>query len=98
MGVTKTHVPGRFDAPEVDHIDDVRFSCWPTMKRSQALRLIVMEHRLLTAAGIIGREPIARKENHCSQIHSVPSAEPKRVSEGQGTEGMQKVATGGKSL
>lgn len=97
MGVTKTHIPARFDANEVNHIDDVRFSCWPTMSRSQALRLIVMEHRLLTAAGIIGREPIARKENHCSQIHSVPSVEPRRVSEGQGTEGGKNFAQGGKS-
>jgi len=94
MGVEKTNIPARFDAPEVEHIDNVCFSRWPNLTRSQALRLIVMEHRLLTLAGILAYPDSARQREHCLQL--VPS---KVIdsSSGQGTEGMQKVATGGKS-
>jgi hypothetical protein len=94
MGVEKANIPARFDAPEVEHIDNVCFSRWPNLTRSQALRLIVMEHRLLTLAGILAYPDKASQREHCLQI--VPSKVIDSA-KGQGTEGSKNFAHGGKS-
>jgi hypothetical protein len=90
MGETKQLIPGRFDIPEVEHIDDMCFSHWPNLKRSEALRVIVMEHRLLTAAGILGRVGTSSKQKHCSPIGPLKVVD---STLGETGEGKQKLCT-----
>jgi hypothetical protein len=68
MGIERLHRTARV-APEVaEYIDDVRYSRWPHLTVSEAINLILNEHRLLNMAGILGSFSLGSQRGRCPQI------------------------------
>lgn len=71
MGVTKVNVTARISKENRQHVLDLMLSRWPNLSFSAAVDLVLEEHRLLMAAGILTRAIESWQRKPCLRAEDI---------------------------